>query len=235
MMLDIMGLSSGYGRVPVLRGVDIQVGDAECVGLLGRNGMGKTTMLRAIMGELPAWGGKITKSGKDLTKTPTQGRARAGIGYVPQGKQLFKLLSVRENLRMGCVKDFSGSARQIREVLALFPRLDRLLDRQAGMLSGGEQQLLAIARCLCGNPDLILLDEPTEGIQPSICDEIIDVLKQLRRERGLSIILVEQDIDFLWQICDRVLAIDKGNVAKTIEPKAPGSTAEAKKFIGIEG
>lgn len=134
-------------------------------------------------GELPAWQGRIAKSGADITKAPTRMRARAGIGYVPQGKQLFKALSVRENLRMGCVKDFGTATAQIEQVLLLFPRLVRLLDRQAGMLSGGEQQLLALARCLCGRPDLILLDEPTEGIQPSICDEIIDVLIELRRSR----------------------------------------------------
>ncbi|NDW33067.1 ABC transporter ATP-binding protein [Salipiger sp. PrR007] len=234
-MLDINGLSSGYGRVPVLRDLHLEIGAAECVGFLGRNGMGKTTLLRAIMGELPAWQGRIAKSGADITKAPTRMRARAGIGYVPQGKQLFKALSVRENLRMGCVKDFGTATAQIEKVLQLFPRLVRLLDRQAGMLSGGEQQLLALARCLCGRPDLILLDEPTEGIQPSICDEIIDVLIELRRNRGLSIILVEQDIDFLWQICDRVLAIDKGSIVRTIDPKAPGSTEDAKTFIGIEG
>ncbi|TQS72256.1 ABC transporter ATP-binding protein [Rhodobacteraceae bacterium] len=234
-MLDITALNSGYGRVPVLRDLQMQIGAGECVGVLGRNGMGKTTLLRAIMGELPAWSGRVTKSGQDLTTTPTQLRARAGIGYVPQGKQLFKALSVHENLRMGCVKDFRGSARQISAVLELFPRLVRLLERQAGMLSGGEQQLLALARCLCGQPDLILLDEPTEGIQPSICDEIIDVLIKLRREQGMSIILVEQDIDFLWQICDRVLAIDKGSVVQVIDPKAAGSTEAAKTFIGIEG
>lgn len=234
-MLEVKGLKSGYGRVPVLRGVDLTLQSGECIGLLGRNGMGKTTLLRAVMGELPAWDGDIRKDGTSLTGASTQTRARAGIGYVPQGKQLFKLLTVEENLRMGCVKKFRTAPARIDEVLGLFPRLVPLLERPAGMLSGGEQQLLALGRCLCGEPDLILLDEPTEGIQPNICDEIIDVLIRLRKEKSLSIILVEQDIDFLWSICDRVLAIDKGSVSKTIDPGAEGSTEEAKAFIGIEG
>ncbi|WP_339110105.1 ABC transporter ATP-binding protein [Thioclava sp. GXIMD4216] len=234
-MLEIRDLKSGYARVPVLNGVTLSLGQGECLGLLGRNGMGKTTLLRAIMGGLPAWSGQVQKAGQPLDRLPPQARARCGIGYVPQGKQLFLQLSVEENLRMGCVKDFGRTRAALAETRALFPRLERLFERQAGMLSGGEQQLLALARCLCGAPDVILLDEPTEGIQPSICDEILDVLHHLRRERGLAILLVEQDIDFLWQICDRVLTVNKGRIEGVIEPAAAGSIEQAKTFIGIEG
>lgn len=233
-MLDVQGLTSGYGKVPVLRGIDFTLKDNECVGILGRNGMGKTTLLRALMGELPSWSGTIGKDGTALSACSTQDRAKAGLGYVPQGKQIFANLTVAENLKMGCIKDFAKANETIAEIIELLPRLERLLDRQGGSLSGGEQQLLALGRCLCGKPSVILLDEPTEGIQPSICDEISDVLNLLKGRSDLSIVLVEQDIEFLWGLCDRVLAIDKGAFVHEIDPKAPHSDIEAQKFIGIE-
>lgn len=234
-MLEVTELKSGYGNVPVLFGMNVQVQGNECIGILGRNGMGKTTLLRAIMGEIPTWSGSIRMDDAALDKMPTQERAKAGIGYVPQGKQIFPLLSVMENLKMGCVKDFKNADQTIAGIIKLFPRLERLLDRRGGSLSGGEQQLLALARCLCGDPTVILLDEPTEGIQPSICDEIVDLLKDLRAQTGIGVLLIEQDIEFLWSLCDRVLAIDKGVIVKELDPKTPGSDEEARNFIGIEG
>lgn len=233
-MLDIHSLTSGYAMVPVLRGIDLNLAENECVGVLGRNGMGKTTLLRALMGELPSWSGSIQFDGTTLTKSTTQERAKAGLGYVPQGKHIFPSLTVAENLKMGCIKDFRSTETTVQEVLDLLPRLNSLLDRKGWSLSGGEQQLLALARCLCGKPTIILLDEPTEGIQPSICDEIIDVLTLLKEQSGVSIILVEQDIEFLWSLCDRVLAIDKGVFVREIDPTEAGSEEAAKKFIGIE-
>jgi len=234
-MLEVTELKSGYGHVPVLFGMNLSVRGNECVGVLGRNGMGKTTLLRAITGELPTWSGSIHLNEAALDKKSTQERATSGIGYVPQGKQIFPLLTVYENLKMGCVKDFKTADKTVAEIVALFPRLERLLDRRGGSLSGGEQQLLALARCLCGKPDVILLDEPTEGIQPSICDEIIDLLKEQRTKSGIGVLLIEQDIEFLWSLCDRVLAIDKGVIVKELDPKAAGSDEEARNFIGIEG
>lgn len=220
--------------IPVLRGIDLNLAANECVGVLGRNGMGKTTFLRALMGELPPWSGTIEYGGSALTKSTTQERAKAGLGYVPQGKHIFSNLTVAENLKMGCIKDFRNFETTVDEVLELLPRLKELLERKGGSLSGGEQQLLALARCLCGKPNVILLDEPTEGIQPSICDEIVDVLRLLKEKSRISIILVEQDIEFLWALCDRVMAIDKGVFVHVIDPKEAGSEEEAKKFIGIE-
>ncbi len=234
-MLEVTDLKSGYGHVPVLFGMNLSVQSDECVGVLGRNGMGKTTLLRAITGELPSWSGSIQMNGAVLDKISTQERAISGIGYVPQGKQIFPLLTVYENLKMGCVKDFKSSARTVEEIIALFPRLERLLDRRGGSLSGGEQQLLALARCLCGKPKVILLDEPTEGIQPSICDEIVDLLKELRTKTGIGVLLIEQDIEFLWSLCDRVLAIDKGVIVKEFDPQVAGADEDARNFIGIEG
>ena len=168
MMLDVQGLRTGYGRIPILNGVGFAVNEGEFVGILGHNGMGKTTLLRALMGFLPANSGRVQFAGQDVTAFEPYRRARLGLGYVPQGREIFPGLSVYDNLRMGCSKQSGGSESEtIGAVLQEFPRLRTLLDRLGGALSGGEQQLLAIARCLCGKPSLVLLDEPTEGIQPS--------------------------------------------------------------------
>ncbi|KQB52522.1 ABC transporter ATP-binding protein [Pseudomonas endophytica] len=232
-MLEVCGLSTGYGRIPVLRDIRMNCAANTCVGVLGRNGMGKTTLLRALMGELPAMGGSLQFAGEDLTKAAAHQRARAGIGYVPQGRQIFPYLSVRENLRMGCVKDFAGADATIERILAYFPRLQRLLDHPGGALSGGEQQLLALARCLCGDPKIILLDEPTEGIQPSICDEIIETLQRLRVEHNLAVILVEQDIEFLSALSDRILIIENGQLVDEVNPAHTSPEAIAERFMGF--
>ena len=176
MMLEVDNLSAGYGRIPILTNVSFTAAQGEFIGVLGHNGMGKTTLLRALMGYLPATSGRVIFEGADLTRAEPYRRARAGIGYVPQGREIFPALSVRENLRMGALKRSGDESAVIDAILTQFPRLQRLMDRPGGALSGGEQQLLAIARCLAGAPKLILLDEPTEGIQPSIIDEIADTL-----------------------------------------------------------
>ncbi|MFC6338092.1 ATP-binding cassette domain-containing protein [Pseudomonas sp. CCM 7891] len=232
-MLEVIGLSAGYGRIPVLRDIRLSSAANTCVGVLGRNGMGKTTLLRALMGELPAMAGSLHLGGEDLSKAAAHQRARAGIGYVPQGRQIFPYLSVRENLRMGCVKAFAGADVTIERILAYFPRLQRLLDQPGGALSGGEQQLLALARCLCGNPKIILLDEPTEGIQPSICDEIIETLQRLRVEQSLAVILVEQDIEFLSALSDRILIIENGQLVDEVDPALTSAEAIAERFMGF--
>ena len=187
-LLAVKALRAGYGRVPVLHGVDFEVEEGEIVGVLGHNGMGKTTLLKTIMGIVPAAGGTIDYAGLDLTRERASERARRGIGYVPQGRGIFPALSVRDNIRMGLAAHHDDEEEALRRTLAEFPLLEPLLDRDGGALSGGEQQLLAIARCLISEPDLILLDEPTEGIQPSIVDRIIELLRDLnqsaRRHRG---------------------------------------------------
>src|SRR6185369_9494015 len=168
MMLEVQNLRAAYGRIPVLHGASFAVEEGEFVGILGHNGMGKTSLLRALMGFLPATAGTVKFQDKDITNLAPYKRSRLGMGYVPQGRDIFPALTVLENLRMGCAKEAGDDSRLIANVLKEFPRLERLLDRLGGALSGGEQQLLAIARCLCGKPKLLLLDEPTEGIQPSI-------------------------------------------------------------------
>ena len=234
MMLDVQGLRTGYGRIPILNGVGFSVDEGEFIGILGHNGMGKTTLLRALMGFLPATSGRVQFVGQDVTTLEPYRRARLGLAYVPQGRDIFPGLSVYDNLRMGCVKQPScGETETIAEVLEEFPRLKSLLDRSGGALSGGEQQLLAIARCLCGKPRLVLLDEPTEGIQPSIIDEIVETLKRLRDNRGLTTILVEQNLDFIAALSQRILVIQKGRITQEVKPDDLHDASVIGEFIGI--
>jgi urea transport system ATP-binding protein len=235
MMLEVEDLRAAYGRIPILNGVSFAVAGGEFIGILGHNGMGKTTLLRALMGFLPAWSGRIRLVGRDITTAPPHARARAGIGYVPQGRDIFPGLTVADNLRMGCVKESGSEAAIIDPILAEFPRLAPLLDRMGGALSGGEQQLLAIARCLCGKPRLLLLDEPTEGIQPSIIDEIIETLQRLRRELALTVILVEQNLEFIAALSQRILIIQKGAITRDVDPSELANQDLMGEFIGIAG
>jgi ABC-type branched-subunit amino acid transport system ATPase component len=216
-MLRLSDLTSGYGRIPILHRIGFEVAEGECLGVWGHNGMGKTTLLTSIMGHQPATGGHIEFRGKDITRAPTHMRARMGLGLVPQGRQIFPALTVLENLRMGSVGVAESAT--LEDVLELFPRLKPLLARAGGFLSGGEQQLLALARCLCGQPKLLMLDEPTEGIQPSINEEIVETLQKLRAEKRLTMVLVEQRRDFLAALASRVLVIQKGQIARSISPK----------------
>lgn len=233
-LLEIRGLSAGYGKVPILGGIGFAVGEGDFVGILGHNGMGKTTLLRAVMGYLPATAGSVHFAGTDITGWPTHHRARLGLGFVPQGREIFPTLTVRDNLRMGFAAKKGDEEAALQSVLADFPRLERLLDRPGGALSGGEQQLLALARSLCADPKLILLDEPTEGIQPSIIDEIIDTLLALRQRRaGFTLVLVEQNLDFITALSDRVLLIQKGRITREVEAAAMKDAAVIGEFAGF--
>jgi branched-chain amino acid transport system ATP-binding protein len=233
MMLNVEGLGTGYGRIPILNGVSFAVKIGEFIGILGHNGMGKTTLLKALMGFLPATAGTVRFDGQDITAAEPYQRARLGLGYVPQGREIFPGLTVYDNLRMGCTKETGGGQDIIEEVLEEFPRLKPLLDRSGGALSGGEQQLLALARCLCGRPRLILLDEPTEGIQPSIIEEIVEVLQRLRDKSGLTMILVEQNLDFIAALSRRILIIQKGTITRELRPDDLADASLVGEFIGI--
>jgi branched-chain amino acid transport system ATP-binding protein len=232
-MLTVSDLSAGYGRIPILGGISFSVAPNEFVGVLGHNGMGKTTLLKALMGFLPATAGKVSFAGEDVTRAGPFQRARRGMGYVPQGREIFPGLSVRENLRMACKSGDGVESEIIAPVLEEFPRLKRLIDRMGGALSGGEQQLLAIARCLCGRPRLLMLDEPTEGIQPSIIDEIIETLTRLREKGGLAMILVEQNLEFIAALSQRVLIIQKGTIVRSAQPSELHDIGLIGEFIGI--
>lgn len=232
-MLEVKKLVSGYGRMPVLYGLDLSVKDGEYVGILGHNGMGKTTLLRTLVGHIKPMSGSIELRGKDITSLPTHRRARQRIGYVPQGREIFPALTVHENLLMGALSGSGSEARIVEEVLEDFPRLRGLLDRNGQALSGGEQQLLAMARCLCGKPQIMLLDEPTEGIQPSIIEEIADLLNALRSRAQLSIVLVEQNLDFIKALSDRVLLMHRGEITRAITTADLDDPDIVNEFVGM--
>ena len=234
-LLEVKALSAGYGRVPVLHGVDFTVEEGEIVGVLGHNGMGKTTLLKTIMGIVPATGGVIGYAGLDLTRERASERARLGLGYVPQGRGIFPNLSVQDNIRMGIAAHGGEEEEAVRRILAGFPRLEPLLDREGGALSGGEQQLLAIARCLISEPELVLLDEPTEGIQPSIVDAIIELLRNLNRGQGVTIVMVEQNLDFITELSDRVLLLQKGVITGEVKGADVANPALIEEFTGFGG
>ena len=234
-LLEVKALRAGYGRVPVLHGVDFEVEEGEIVGVLGHNGMGKTTLLKTIMGIVPAAAGVIGYAGLDLTRERASERARRGIGYVPQGRGIFPNLSVRDNIRMGTAAHHDDEEEAVRRVLVQFPLLEPLLDRDGGALSGGEQQLLAIARCLISEPDLILLDEPTEGIQPSIVDRIIELLRDLNHRRGVTVVMVEQNLDFITELSHRVLLLQKGVIGGEVKGSDAADPALIEEFTGFGG
>jgi branched-chain amino acid transport system ATP-binding protein len=215
-VLDVRGLRAGYGRVPILQGIDLTLAESEAVGILGHNGMGKTTLVKALIGILRPTAGRIVFQGQDITAAAPFERVRRGLGYVPQGREIFPGLSVLDNLRMGIAGGGRSETDVLDGIFQRFPLLRSMRERLGGALSGGEQQILAIARCLCGEPRLILMDEPTEGIQPSIIDLIQDTLIELRQSRRQSLIVVEQNLDFIAGLCERVLTINRGQIVQEL-------------------
>jgi urea transport system ATP-binding protein len=221
-MLQISNLNVYYGESHILRNVDLSVPKGQMVCLIGRNGVGKTTLLKTIMGLLKPRMGEVVYEGRSLTGITTDKRARMGIGYVPQGREIIPRLTVKENLLLGLEarsKGRRGNERIPDEIFQLFPVLKTMLSRMGGDLSGGQQQQLSIARALMGNPQLLLLDEPTEGIQPSIILEIEAAVRRIIKETGISVLLVEQHLHFVRQ-ADKYYAMQKGGIV------ASGSTDE---------
>ena len=213
-LLDVRDIDTFYGASHVLHSLSLRVEQSEIECILGRNGVGKTTLLRSIIGLTPPRLGRVVYKGEDITRMRVNKRARLGIGYVPQGREIFPDITVMDNLRLGLVARSDGMTRVPDEIFDFFPMMKPLVDRQGGLLSGGEQQQLAIARALCGNPELLLLDEPTEGIQPSIVQEIERILKRIHQEKKLTIILVEQKIDFAKNVSQEFTIMVKGRVAR---------------------
>lgn len=209
-MLTIKGLNQFYGGSHTLWDVDLAVAPGSRVCLMGRNGMGKTTLLKCIMGLQPVSSGSILFEGIDLIRHPAEQRARVGIGYVPQGREIFPQLTVEENLRLGLGLRRNGPREIPGRIFALFPVLAKMLKRRGGDLSGGQQQQLAIGRALVLEPKLLILDEPTEGIQPNIVHEIGDIVLKLNEEEGLTVLLVEQKLPFARRVASEFCILDKG-------------------------
>ncbi len=236
-LLSVHNLRAAYGRIPILHGIDLSVDRGSVVGIVGHNGMGKTTLLKAILGLLPANAGEVRFDGRDVTAEPAHIRSRLGIGYVPQQREIFSKLTVEENLRIGLLRLGGSKAEGIglARIFEEFPRLKALRSRRGGVLSGGEQQILAIARSLAGDPKLLMLDEPTEGIQPSVVQEIVDNLRELKRSRGLTIVLVEQKLDIIVSLVERAYVIQRGRITGEITEDRFVDPDALREFVGIGG
>jgi urea transport system ATP-binding protein len=207
-MFNIQQLACGYGQSQVLHDLNLSVQKQEIVAVMGRNGMGKTTLFKSLMGILPQWGGQVQLDGVDVSGMETHNRVAHGMAYVPQGRMIFPAMSVLENIQTGLPASAGGKVPE--DLYALFPVLFDMRSRRGGNLSGGQQQQLAIARALATNPKVLLLDEPTEGIQPSIIKDIARTLKEIRTLRNLTIVVSEQVLSFTLEIADRLLVIEKG-------------------------
>ncbi|MCO8145588.1 ABC transporter ATP-binding protein [Rhodovulum tesquicola] len=231
-MLEVTGIDAGYGPVQVLRGLSLAVRPGEITCLLGRNGAGKTTTMKAIMGLLPLSAGRITLEGEDIGRLPAHEVPRRGIGYIPQGRRLFAELTVAQNLEIGLMT--RNSPRHVlARVLDLFPRLADRMGQRAETLSGGEQQMLATARALCLEPRVLLLDEPTEGLQPSMIEAIRQVVVRLKSE-GVAILLVEQRLDAVLSAADRVVFVENGQSRETVDAADLRARPEVlKRYLGV--
>jgi len=209
-MFDVRGLSVAYGQSQVLHGIDMSVAQGEIVAVVGRNGMGKSTLMKSLIGVLPSRAGEVSVEGVDVAGMPSHARVKRGLAYVPQGRQIFGTMTVRENIETGLV--VTGKSDIPDEIYSLFPILAEFDKRRGGNLSGGQQQQLAIARALASDPKILLLDEPTEGIQPSIIKDIAVVLKEIRQLHNLTIVVCEQVLSFVLDVADRILVMENGRI-----------------------
>ncbi len=232
-MLDVQKINQYYGSSHTLRGISLEVKQGECLALLGRNGVGKTTLLKCLMGVQSIASGQVLFNGQDISKLAPHQRAALGMAYVPQGREIFARLTVEENILMGMATKSSSKAREIKgEIYELFPVLKTMLSRRGGDLSGGQQQQLAIARALVAEPKLIIFDEPTEGIQPSIIKDIGRVIDLLRNRGDMAIVLCEQYFDFARELADRFVVLSRGEVVATGN-RAEMDSEEVKRHLSV--
>jgi branched-chain amino acid transport system ATP-binding protein len=217
-LLELNDLNAGYGRTPVLHDVSMEIREGEVVSLIGRNGAGKSTLMKTIIGLLTPTSGGLAFKGRSIVDDPAERRARRGIGYVPQDKEIFPRLTVHENLKIGRFVNETNDRSLFEEMYDYFPILDERRNQKAGTMSGGEQQMLAIARALVGAPELLLLDEPSEGVQPTIIEEISDIVRDINRDMGTTVFFVEQNLDFTINTTERCYVIDTGELVNELPP-----------------
>jgi urea transport system ATP-binding protein len=244
-LLNMRGVGAAYGKGQVLWDITMDVKPGAAAAIIGRNGVGKTTLLRTIIGLHRANAGQIIIDGQDVTSMHAHQRSRAGVGFVPQGRNVFPHLTVEENIRVGLAAALGrgqtavGGRPRIKDastipayIFDLFPKLTQIAHRKAGVLSGGEQQQLAIGRALAGRPNLLLLDEPTEGIQPNVVQQIEDALARIRKELGVAILIIEQNLDFAWSFADHYYVMQRGKIVKD-GSTATDSAAEVAHLVHI--
>lgn len=232
-ILETRDLHAGYATGDVLQGVSVALGEQEIIGVLGRNGVGKSTLMRTLIGLLRARRGRISFKGEDVTQEPAHKRARRGIGYVPQGRDIFPDMSVEDNLRMGTFINAQRQQPDLDLVHGYFPFLRERRRQKAGTLSGGQQEMLAIARALVNSPALLLLDEPSDGVQPSIVEEIGDIIVDLNSSRRLPVLIVEQNIDLIQKVAMRAYVLDKGRVVRMLDKSEIENTDRLAEFLAI--
>jgi len=232
-LLEVSELRAGYGAGDVLQGVDLEIRPGEIVAVLGRNGVGKTTLMKALIGILPPRRGRIAYKGEQIAGLSADRRARLGIGYVPQGREIFPHLSVLDNLRLGRLINVAAGALAFDEVYGYFPFLKERARQRGSTLSGGQQEMLAIARALVGRPDLILLDEPSDGVQPSIVQEIGDFLVRLVAEQPIGILIVEQNIDLIQTVAQRAYVMDKGRLTASLDRAAIADVTALSRHLAL--
>jgi branched-chain amino acid transport system ATP-binding protein len=231
-LLSTLKLRSGYGGKPVLQGIDMDVREGEIVAVIGRNGVGKSTLMKTLIGLLPPTEGNVVFKGEDVSAMVAHRRARLGIGYVPQGRDVFPRMSVEENLKVG-ESIAKASADDYARVYATFPILAERRRQQAGTMSGGQQQQLAIGRVMIANPSLILLDEPSEGIQPSIVQDIARTIVDLNKRTEVTVIVVEQNLDMIRAMAQRCYVMDKGRIVAALTPEDLDDRDVVRKHLAV--
>ncbi|MDQ2074146.1 ABC transporter ATP-binding protein [Haloarcula sp. NS06] len=232
-MLELDNVSAAYDTTPILRDVDLSVEEGEIVGVMGKNGVGKTTLLKTVMGLLEPSEGTISYDGTDVTHASADERARAGIGYIPQGRDVFPKLTVEQNIKMGETIRSDSDETLYDQIYDYFPVLEERASQEAGTLSGGQQQMLAIGRALVSNPDLLLLDEPSEGIQPSIVDQISQDMQTINDDLGTTILFVEQNLGVIREMADRCYAMERGTVVDELGPSTIADEDAIAEYLAV--